>query len=116
MNIHTVLNTALTAVLPNTWSTELPPKPAWPALVFNVSTEPEKGWVLGGGYDMNSVEVMIYARTRAEITALQDQVLAAMENLAGYMGDEEHGDSAYESDPKLYAYSMNYVVRTQKTS
>lgn len=116
MSIHADLTEALGSVLANTWATELPPKPAWPAIVFNVSSEPEKNWVLGGGYDMNAVEVAILARSRPEITALQKQVQAAMETLPGYMGDEEHGDAAYESDPQVYAYIMNFTVRTRRDS
>lgn len=116
MNIHEVLAIALESVLSNTWLTELPPKPTWPAIVFNVSSTPESGWVLGGGYDQNQVEVMIYARTRSEITSLQQLVLAAMEALPGYMGDDEHGDVPYEQDPQLYAYVMNFVIRTRRES
>lgn len=116
MSIHTILASALNDVLPNSWSTELPPKPSWPAIVFNVSSEPEKGWVLGGGYDLHAVEVVILARTRAEISALQTAVAAAMEVLDGYMGDEESGDASYESDPQVYGYIMNFLVRTRRTS
>lgn len=116
MNIHEELTTAFSSVLANSWSTELPPRPTWPALVFTVTSEPERGWVLGGGYDQHAVEVMLYARARSEISALQGQVLAVMEAMPGYMGDEAHGDAAYEADPQLYAYVMNFVVRARKES
>jgi hypothetical protein len=116
MTIHEDVATAMGAVLANSWSTDLPPDPAWPAIVYMISSEPEKGWVLGGGYDMNNIEVTIYARTRDEIQAFQEQVLVAMEALPGYMGDEEHGDSSYEQDPQLYVYVMNFTVRTRRTN
>jgi hypothetical protein len=116
MSIHVALAEALGAVLENSWSTELPPDPTWPALVFNVRSEPEKGWVLGGGYDQNMVEVIIFARTRSEIGTLKNQVREAVEAMDGYMGDEEHGDAAYEPDPQLYAYMMNFIIRTRQES
>ena len=109
-----MLSEALGDVLDNSWSIELPPKPTWPALVFNVTSTPEKGWVLGGGYDLHAIEVTIFARTRAELATLQAQVLTAIESLPGYMGDEEHGDAAYEPDPQLYAYVMNFIVRSRR--
>lgn len=114
MNIDEELTTAFSGVLENSWATELPPKPTWPALVFSVNTDPEKGWVLGGGYDLHAVEVMLYARARAEMTALQDAVLDVMEALPGYMGDEARGDAAYEPDPQLYVYVMNFIIRTRR--
>lgn len=114
MNIHTMLSTTFAQVLPNAWSTELPPKPTWPAIVYTVGVEPEKGWVLGGGYDQNMVQVTIYSRSRVELTQLQKQVVASMESLPGYMGDEDHGDAPYEDDPQVYAYVMNFVVRTRR--
>lgn len=116
MNIHVALATAFAGVLENSWATELPPKPTWPALVFNVSSDPEKGWVLGGGYDQNAVEVIIMARSRAEISTIQLDVVSAMEAQDGYMGDGEHGDASYEADPQVYAYVMNFVIRTRRES
>lgn len=113
MSIHAWVTAALVAVVDNTWAGELPPKPVWPALVFNIQTKPESGWVLGGGYELNAIEVMIYARSRSEINALQSLVLAAMETAPGYMGDEEHGDAAYEDDPQVFAYAMNFLIRTR---
>lgn len=114
MNIHETLTSALSAVLPNTWLTELPPNPSWPALVFNVASEQEKGWVLGGGYDLHSIEVVIMSRSRTEITTLQSAIVAAMEALDGYMGEESQGDAAYEGDPRVYAYVMNFSMRTRR--
>lgn len=114
MSIDAMLTAALGAVSENSWSTELPPDPVWPALVFNVTAEPEQGWPVGGGYDQNRIEVTIFSRSRAEIISLQESVRAAIEVLPGYMGDDEHGDAAYEPDPQLYAYVMNFTVRTRR--
>jgi hypothetical protein len=116
MDIHEVLASALGDVLANSWSAELPPKPAWPALVYTVDSEPEKGWVLGGGYDQHKIEVIIFARARTELVVLKGEIFTIMEGLEGYMGDEAQGDAAYEPDPQVYAYVLNFVVRTRKES
>lgn len=112
MTIHASVLTALSAVLPNTWAVELPVEPAWPALVFDVTTTPETGWVLGGGYDQHVVAVVILARSRTEIATYRPQIETALQAIAGYMADEEHGDAEYQDDPSVYAYFMNFRIRT----
>lgn len=105
---------ALEPVLANSWAVELPVNPTWPAMVFNVETQPEKGWVLGGGYDQHNVSIVILAKTQGEITDLHQQVQIAMKAVTGYLEDGDHGDAEYESDPSVYAYFSNHVIRMRQ--
>lgn len=114
MTIEAMVCTALTAVLPNTHAVELPDRPTWPALVFEVTTEPEKGWVLGGGYDQHDIVVSTLARSKGEIVALRRQIAAAIAALPGFMGDEFSGDADYQGDASVYAYVQNFRVRTRR--
>lgn len=115
MTIHADITTALSAVLANTWAGELPEQPTWPAIVFDIDTDPEQGWVLGGGYDQHTVAVVSLAKTRTELAALQVQIDAAMEALPGYLRDEGRGDADYEDDASVYAYFANYVIRRSRS-
>ncbi len=112
MTIHADVTAALSAVLANTWAVELPTDPTWPAIVFDVDTTPETGWVLSGGYDQHVVSVVILAKARTQIAVLRPQIEAALQILPGYMSDEESGDADYEGDPSVYAYFMNFRIRT----
>jgi hypothetical protein len=114
MTIYADVLSALTPVLANTWADELPPAPTWPAIVFEVSTTPEQRWVLGGGYDQHLVTVMVLAKKKSELSALQPQIDAAIEVLSGYLRDEERGDAEYEGDASVYAYFAQYVIRTRR--
>jgi hypothetical protein len=108
------VNEALAAVLANTHAVELPDQPTWPALVFEISTEPESGWVMGGGYDMHDIAVMTFARGQEEIEMITAQVLSAISGLAGFMGDEFSGDADYQGEADVYAYVQNFRVRTRR--
>lgn len=114
MSIKQILTGALSAVLPNTWAVELPADPAWPAIVFDIDTKPESGWVQGGGYDQHTVSIVILARTLGEIEDLQLQIDAALQVVAGYLTDEDRGDADYEGDASLYGYFSNHVIRTRR--
>lgn len=114
MSVKQTIYGALSAVLANSHAVELPRRPTWPAIVFEIDSQPELGWCLGGGYDQNVVTVIILARELGAIETLIPQVRAAMEALSGYMGEEEHGDSGYEDDPEVYGYFMNFRIRTPK--
>lgn len=114
MTIKSSILTALTAVLGNTWATELPPDPTWPVLVFDVESKPEDTWVVGGGYDQHTVTVVIFARTLAEIPAYQTAIDAAMGAVTGYMVDEDRGDASYEPDPSIYGFFSQHVIRTRR--
>lgn len=114
MSIESVVYDALVAVTANAHATELPKRPAWPAIVFDVDTQPEQTWVIGGGYDQHIVTVVSLAKTKAEIVTMRDQIRAAMEAVVGYMGDEDKGDTEYEGDAEVYGYFQNFRIRLQK--
>jgi hypothetical protein len=114
MTIHADIVAVLTPILANTWAVELPEQPSWPAIVFDVDTDPEQGWVLGGGYDQHTVAIVTLAKTRTELATLQTLVDAAMEALPGYLRDEDRGDADYEDDPSVYAYFSNFVIRKRR--
>lgn len=111
MSIKTVTLAALTPVLANSWAIELPANPTFPAAVFDVKTEPEKSWVLGGGYDQHVVTVVLLARDLDELEALKPQVKAAMEAVDGFMDTEDEGDAEYEADADVYAYFQDFRIR-----
>lgn len=114
MSVKQTVYEALVPVLANTHAVELPQRPTWPAMVFEIDSQPELGWCLGGGYDQNVVTVVILARELGQIETLIPQVRTAMEVLDGFMGEEDHGDSGHEDDPDVYGYFMNFRIRTQK--
>ena len=115
MTIKQSVLAALEPVLANTWAIELPERPTWPAIVFEVETAPETGWTIGAGYEQNVVNVVILSRDLEEVEALKPQVRTAIEVLPGYMTDEDHGDAEYEGDPEVYGYFMNFRIRTQQS-
>ncbi|WP_298235912.1 hypothetical protein [uncultured Azohydromonas sp.] len=112
MSIKSLVLGLLTPILDNTWAVELPPDPAWPAVVFDIATEPEDGWVMGGGYDQHGVTVIVLARTQGEIEALVQPIRAALEGHEQSMGIQSHGDADYEPDPAVYAYHLTAILRT----
>lgn len=114
MIIDEAVNAALATVLPNTYSVELPPRPTWPALVFEIDSKPEEGWVKGGGYDQHEIVVSTLARTRGEIIVLRQKVADVMAELPGFMGDEFAGDADYQGEAGVYAYVQNFRVRTRR--
>lgn len=117
ISIEETLYAALAAVLPNTHAVELPERPTWPALVFQVESTPEKGWVMGGTYDMHDISVVTLAKSKIEIVGaggFKSRIRAAMEAIPGYMGDEFAGDADYEGDANVYAYIQNFRVRLRR--
>ncbi len=117
MSMDEILYAALSAVLPNTHSVELPPAPTWPACVFEIESTPEPGWVLGGGYDQHDISVVTLASSKIEIVGpggLKQRIFAAVSALDGFMGDEFAGDAAYEGDASVYAYVQNFRIRTRR--
>jgi hypothetical protein len=114
MTINSTVLSALTPVLANSWADELPPRPTYPAIVFNIETDPEESWVLGGGYDQHRVTTIILAKQKSEITAagaLRDQVDAALSAVSGFMYDDLRGDAEYEADASVYGYFLTHVIR-----
>lgn len=114
MTIRTLVAAALNSVEPNSWAVELPDRPEWPAIVFEIESIPEDGWVAGVGYDQDVVTVVILDRDLDNVDAIKLQVREAMSVIEGYMGDEEHGDSAYEGEPNVYGYFMNFRFRSRR--
>lgn len=114
MTIDEMVYAALVSVLPNSHSVELPPRPSWPALVFEVDSTPEGGWVAGGGYDQHEVVVSTLAKSKTQIGVLKAQITAAMAALPGFMGDEFSGDAEYQGESGVYAYVQNFRIRTRR--
>jgi hypothetical protein len=114
MTVDEIVYAALLAVLQNTHSVELPDRPTWPALVFEVNSTPEPGWVLGGGYDQHDIVVTTLARSKREIHELKPQIRSAMEALEGFMGDEFSGDADFQGEAGVYAYVQNFRLRTRR--
>lgn len=115
MTIKESVTAALTPVLGNTWAVELPKRPTWPAIVFEVTTEEESGWVQGGGYEQHVVSVHSLAKTVEELDGLRPQIVAAMKAIPGFMSVEGEGDSGYEADPNVYAYYQDFRIRCRRT-
>lgn len=114
MTIEETVYAALQAVHPNTHAVHLPDKPRWPALVFEVTTTPESGWVAGGGYDQHEIVVSTLARSKGEIASLRKEITAAVSALPGFMEDEFSGDADYQGEAGVYAYVQNFRVRTRR--
>jgi hypothetical protein len=115
MTINTATLAALTPVLSNTWAVELPERPTWPAILFEVKTEPEQTWVLGGGYDQHILTVVTMAKDLDEIEALKPQIKAAMAAIDGFMFAEDEGDAEYEGDPEVFGYFQGFRIRMRTT-
>lgn len=117
--IHESINAAL-EVVPNTWAIELPPRPVFPAVVFNVETEPEAAWCMGGGYDRHTVQIVALAGTLEELDALiptspaAGPIRAAMEALPSYQFEDSSGDAEYEPDPRKYGRHVTVILRTPR--
>lgn len=114
MTIKQTVNAALSSVLPNTWAVELPPKPTFPAIIFEINTTPEPQWVQGGGYDQHEVSIFVLAKTLDEISPIYKAAVAALELVPGYLRDGDKGDADYEDDPSVYAYFGNHVIRLRQ--
>lgn len=109
--ISTLVNTALNGVIANAWAIELPPEPAFPAIVFDIDSATESNWVYGADYVQHVVSVFVYAKTRAQLMTYPALIRAAMETIPGYMAEEEHGDAEYQELPGVYAYFQNFRIR-----
>lgn len=109
--ISTIVNTALNGVIANSWAIELPPEPAFPAIVFDIDSETESNWVFGADYVQHVVSVFVYAKTRSQLMTYPALIRAAMETIPGYMAEEEHGDAEYQEFPGVYAYFQNFRIR-----
>ncbi len=111
MTINELLLSTITPILSNVWADELPVDATFPAIVFEVVTESEKTWVLGGGYDQHAVTLYFYTKTLPERTTLEKAVREALQALPSYLIDGERGDAEYEEDASVYAYFSDHVIR-----
>lgn len=119
MTIHELLTQALGSVLANTWAVELPPRPTWPAAVFDVDSEPEDQWCAGGGYTRHDVHLVVLARTIEELDALLPAggggpFRDALEVLPAYQYEDGSGDADYEPDPEIYGRYLTVRMRTPR--
>ncbi|MBY0474216.1 MAG: hypothetical protein K2Q13_04030 [Nitrosomonas sp.] len=112
MTIGATINTALTAVLVNSWAVELPPEPTFPAITFEIDSTPESDWVIGGGYTQHVITVTTFAYTKTELATYKASIQAAMEIIDGFITEEESGDAAFEDLPGVYAYFQDFRIRT----
>jgi hypothetical protein len=114
MTIKTAVYAALATVLPNTHAIQLPDRPTFPAIVFEIETTPEEGWVLGGVYEQHVVTVVMLDGDLDANELRKPQIRAVMAAIPGFMADEDHGDADYEPDPQVYAYFMNFRIRQRQ--
>ncbi|KQV78475.1 hypothetical protein ASD15_21930 [Massilia sp. Root351] len=114
MSVEEAVYAALCTVLANTHAVELPESPTWPALVFEVTSTPESGWVMGGGYDKNDITVTSLSKSKLQLTALRGQIFSALEGVDGFMGDDFAGDADYQGEANVYAYVQTFTVRTRR--
>lgn len=117
--IHETITAALQDI-PNSWAIELPPRPVFPAVVFNVETEPEAAWCMGGGYDRHTVQIVALADTLESLDALiptsppTGPIREAIQALTSYQYEESSGDASYEPDPRKYGRHITVVLRTRR--
>lgn len=120
MTVHQLVNATLSAVLANTWSIELPPNPTWPAIVYDIDSEPEAGWCYAGGYSQHVVNVICLGITLEEVDALLPAdgggpVRAALEALQPqFLFEMDSGDSEYEASADVYARFLTVRLRTPR--
>lgn len=114
MSIKEVVYAALSATIANVHAVELPKNPTFPAVVFEVDTEPEAGWCQDGGYEQHKVTVVLLAGTLTEVENLAAQVRTAMGPVSDHNGTDAEGDADYEMDPDLYGYYLEFTARTRR--
>ena len=117
--IHELLTATLTPALANTWAVELPPRPTWPAAVFDVDSKPEDAWCAGGGYTQHDVNIVVLARTMEELDVLlpvggMGPLREALEALPAFQYEDDSGDADYEPDPDIFARYFIVRLRTPR--
>ncbi len=121
--IHQLITAALAGV-PNCWAIELPPRPVFPAVVFDVASEPEDGWVVNGGYDKHEVQIVVLADTLEQLDVLiptgrsavgdGGPIRAAITAMPSYQYEDSCGDADYEPDPSKYGRHLTVWLRTPR--
>lgn len=114
-SIAAAVNTALSAIIANTWAVELPPDPQYPACVFDIDTDPEKNWVQGGGYVRHEIVILVFSKSRADLDSYASQIKTAMESINSgvyrYMEQDSQGDANYEDLPGVYGHYQTHIIR-----
>lgn len=116
--IHQLLTSVLSGVLANTWLKELPPRPTWPAAVFDVDSAPEGTWCQGAGYYEHDVQILVLSRSAAQLDALLPTsgggaFRAALEPLLQYCFEQGCDDAQYEADAQVYCRVLELRMRTR---
>lgn len=111
MTMNELLLSLLAPICDSAWAVELPHSPTWPAVVFDVDTQPEQGWSWGTGYDVHTSSLLVLGPDLDAITALATQIRDACEADPQCMGVESHGDADYEADPQIYGKFITVVFR-----
>jgi hypothetical protein len=115
MNVRTLVATSLKPVLANTWAVQLPPVPTWPAMVFEIDTEEEPGWSMGGAYDIHTVNLVVMAKTTRQVDELHAAAKAALEAISPqFLDTEGEGDADFEDDPEVYAKFLIVRLRMRQ--
>ena len=117
--VHQQLTAALTPALANTWAVELPPRPSWPAAVFDVDSNPEDGWTMNGGYTQHDVHLVVLSATVEELDALLPldgggPLRAAVEAMPSYQYEDSCGDADYEADAEIFGRYLTVRLRTPR--
>lgn len=116
--IHQLLTATLTAVLPNTWLKELPPRPVWPAACFELESAPDEGFCQGAGYYVHDVQLVVLSRSAAELDALLPTggggpFRAALEPLLQFQFEQGCNDAEYEGEAQVYCRVLEFRMRTR---
>jgi hypothetical protein len=114
MSIKTELYAAISAVFGNVHAVELPEDPTYPIAVFEVTSDPEEGWCVGGGYDRHDIKVVILSADMDAIDTIKALISEAVAAIDGYLWDGDQGDADFEGDPSLYAYYLTFEARTRR--
>ncbi|SEN43366.1 hypothetical protein [Nitrosomonas marina] len=113
MNLRADINSALSP-LAEVYPVRLPDSPVFPAVVYRIDTEPETGWTPPDVYSQHDVEMFIYSSSLSQLMTIRDQIKTLMSTLSDGNGAESEGDADYEDDARVYAYYMDFRIRTRE--
>ena len=95
----------------NAWAAELPPEPIFPAALFEIDVQPEKGWTAGATYANFIVTVYLFNPSKSNLMTKATAMRAAFEAYPWLLAEEESGDAAFEDWPEQFAYYMIFRTR-----
>lgn len=114
IEIESHIQALVESALPNSHYRRLPPNPEWPAAIWNVASEPETQWSIGGGYDQHDVDIFVLVRDPDEFAQIMQGIRTALESGEYYQFEESSGDSEYEDDPEVYVKYLIVRFRTPR--